>query len=115
MKNLIEYVYYQQFGLTVITALAQEFDQVELLEQFGGYFRFRAPTSGKTIGSIFGMIESRKADFNIAEYSVSQTTLEQIFQTFANTSIDEKACLTFRLDFRGELECLNPDRRSTAA
>jgi len=94
-KNLVEYVFFQQYGLKVIQALGTQFDVVELLEQFGGYYRFRAPTSGKTIGSIFGFIEQRKADFSVAEYSVSQTTLEQIFQTFANTAIDEKACLTF--------------------
>lgn len=41
------------------------------------------------------MIEGKKNDYNISEYAVSQTTLEQIFQNFALTSIDEKASLTF--------------------
>ena len=31
------------------------------------------------------MIEEQKDFFGIAEYSVSQTTLEQIFQMFANS------------------------------
>jgi len=115
LKNLIEYIFYQQYGLKAIGELCGEFDMVELLEQFGGYYRFRAPTSGKTIGHIFGFIERRKESFNVAEYSVSQTTLEQIFQTFANTAVDEKACLTFQNDFAGNLQLLNPDRKSTAA
>jgi len=33
----------------------------------------------KSIGYIFGLIEEKKDYYGIAEYSVSQTTLEQIF------------------------------------
>jgi hypothetical protein len=39
---------------------------------------------------VFGFIEDRKIEFKISEYSVSQTTLEQIFQTFANLKIDNE-------------------------
>ena len=44
---------------------------VEILEQYGGYYRFRTPKQDKTIGSIFAMIEGKKVEFNIAEYAVS--------------------------------------------
>lgn len=49
----------------------------------------------------------------IQEYSVSQTTLEQIFQNFANQSIaSDKAAFTFRPD--GEtIKLLNPDHQMT--
>ena len=85
---------------------------VEILEQYGGYYRFRTPKQDKTIGSIFAMIEGKKEDFKISEYAVSQTTLEQIFQTFANTSIEDKAFLTFSQNENGDLTLLNPDRKS---
>ena len=39
----------------------------------------------KSIGHVFGHIEEQKEFFGIAEYSVTQTTLEQIFQMFANS------------------------------
>jgi hypothetical protein len=42
------------------------------------------PTGGRTIGSLFGILEDQKVALDIQEYSVSQTTLEQIFQMFAN-------------------------------
>ena len=72
------------------------------------------PRETKTIGYLFGLIEDRKNDFSIAEYSVSQTSLEQIFQSFANQSVaDEKAALCFKTDALGRLQLLNPDRRST--
>jgi hypothetical protein len=58
------------------------------------------------------MIEGKKHDYNISEYAVSQTTLEQIFQNFALTSIDEKASLTFAENESGQLILLNPDRKS---
>jgi hypothetical protein len=44
---------------------------VEILEQYGGYYRFRTPKQDKTIGSIFAMIEGKKEDFKISEYAVS--------------------------------------------
>jgi hypothetical protein len=34
---------------------------------------------GKSIGFLFGLIEGLKVEFKISEYSVQQTTLEQIF------------------------------------
>jgi len=36
-----------------------------------------------SIGYLFGMMEDIKAEYQISEYSVSQTTLEQIFNNFA--------------------------------
>ena len=50
-----------------------------MLEHYVDYYKLRVPKKDKTIGFLFGMIENKKSDFAIAEYSVSQTTLEQIF------------------------------------
>lgn len=99
--------------MKIIDALAREFASVDVLSHYGGYYKLRCPRNEKTIGSIFGMIESRKEEFLISEYAVSQTTLEQIFQTFAEASIDDEACWSFNLDSRNELQLRNPDRKST--
>ena len=112
LRNLVEFICYQQSGFNIIQSLTGDFDMVEILEQYGGYYRFRTPKQDKTIGSIFAMIEGKKEDFKISEYAVSQTTLEQIFQTFANTSIEDKAFLTFSQNENGDLTLLNPDRKS---
>jgi hypothetical protein len=37
---------------------------------------------------MFGKIEDLKASFDIDQYAISQTTLEQIFQSFANLNFD---------------------------
>ena len=50
-----------------------------MLEHYRDYFKFRVPTSGKSIGFLFGLVEHHKEQFGISEYSVGQTTLEQIF------------------------------------
>jgi len=81
------------------------FDQVEILEHCSDFYKFRVPKEDKTIGSLFGMIEDKKAEFNVSEYSVSQTTLEQIFQNMANQSTNEKAQFTFKKNALGALVC----------
>ena len=46
---------------------------------------------------------------------MQQTSLEQIFQNFANQSIDEKAAFTFQVNAADQLILLNPDRKATQA
>lgn len=71
------------------------------------------PRGDVTIGYLFGMIEDLKADVNISEYSVTQTSLEQIFQNFANQEISEEAAALTFVNEGGRLALLNPDRKST--
>ena len=49
------------------------------MEHYNDYYKFRVPKVDKSIGYLFGLIENKKEDFGISEYSVGQTTLEQIF------------------------------------
>ena len=37
----------------------------------------------KSIGFLFGLFEEKKDEFHVTEYSLQQTSLEQIFNTFA--------------------------------
>lgn len=78
-----------EHGLRIIQALAKVFGSVEVLEQYNEYFKLRVLRHDKSIGFVFGLMESNKEEFNIKEYSASQTTLEQIFQMFAKMSIDQ--------------------------
>ncbi|XP_061181930.1 phospholipid-transporting ATPase ABCA3-like isoform X1 [Saccostrea echinata] len=43
--------------------------------------------SGLTLGAIFGILEIAKSEFHIEDYSVSQTTLEQVFINFARSQV----------------------------
>jgi len=62
--------------MQMIDELCESFASVEILEHYYDYFKFRVPRGRKSIGFLFGLIESRKEQYCISEYSVSQTTLE---------------------------------------
>ena len=44
----------------------------------------------RQISSMFALVENRKAALKIQEYSISQTSLEQIFNQFASTQEEEE-------------------------
>ena len=79
VTHLLEWVHVMEHGLVIIQSLAEVFGSVEVLEQFNEYFKLRVLRQNKSIGFVFGLMESNKERFGIAEYSASQTTLEQIF------------------------------------
>lgn len=56
----------------------------QLLEQHEGVMKFKIPKLvDQSLADLFELIEKSKADLGISEYSVGQTTLEQIFIYFA--------------------------------
>ena len=102
VKNLIQYFFTLQAGLKVIEFFCASFSKVELYEQCSDFFKMRIPKDGQTIGRMFGSIEANKQVLLISEYSVSETSLEQIFQTFANsTSKNKVKSFVFKLGDSG--------------
>ena len=81
----------------VIESLCQEFVNVEVIEQYGSYMRLRVERHNKSIGFLFKLIEELKEEHQLEDYSVSQTTLEQIFQGFADLNFNENVP-TFCID-----------------
>ena len=59
------------------------FRESEILEHFNNTYKFKVSKDNYSIGYLFGLMEDIKDEFSISEYSVSQTTLEQIFNNFA--------------------------------
>ena len=78
-KNFLLWLYIEQCGLKIIDGLCNDFGSVEILEHYNDYYKMRVPRGEKSIGFVFGLIENKKEEYKISEYSVSQTTLEQIF------------------------------------
>ncbi len=60
-----------------------------LRERQGAKLRFEIPAKGHTLAGLFGAIEDVKAELCIEDYSVSQTSLEQIFNGFAAQQEEE--------------------------
>jgi len=62
-----------------------------LLENFGGKLRYSVPIADVSLSKLFGEIQKvRGADkLDIRDYSISQTTLEQVFIAFARGQRDD--------------------------
>ena len=54
LRNLLEYLKAQTHGFSIMVFLTRHFQQVEVLEQCGEYFKLRVPKEDKTIGWLFG-------------------------------------------------------------
>ena len=52
--------------------------------------RYQIASKGVTISSVFANIEEHKEKLKVDEYGVSQTSLEQVFNTFAAVAEIEK-------------------------
>jgi len=82
---LAEWIANEQAGVRIMGFLKENFgDGVECLEQFGTTWRYSIPADRITsVQSIFALIESSKEGLSVREYTVSQTSLEQVFNAIA--------------------------------
>jgi ATP-binding cassette subfamily A (ABC1) protein 3 len=84
VKSLAEWIILEKIGMNINGWLEKEFRNIRLIEHFGSYYKFKLEKREDiTIGGLFGKIEDAKDALKIEEYSLSQTTLEQIFNMFA--------------------------------
>jgi len=54
MSALVQFCFTQSNGFRFIHSICRQFEQVELLEQCGDFFKMRVPREDKTIGYLFG-------------------------------------------------------------
>ncbi|XP_055842779.1 LOW QUALITY PROTEIN: uncharacterized protein LOC129909731 [Episyrphus balteatus] len=73
----------------VMSFITTEFSDAVLQERFQGILTFYIPLSSILWSRIFGLMESNKIALNIEDYSISQTTLEEIFLQFAKYQRDD--------------------------
>jgi ATP-binding cassette subfamily A (ABC1) protein 3 len=65
--------------------LANDISEVEITEYWGNTFQLRiSKKENISIGFLFGFFDEIQTKFRISEYSISQTSMEQIFNNFAN-------------------------------
>lgn len=69
-KNFLIWLYVESHGLRIIDGLIEDFKSIELLEHYNDYYKIRVPRLDKSIGYVFGLIETNKEIFGISEYSV---------------------------------------------
>ena len=89
----------QTLGFDIMVMLSREFDEIEVLENWGEYFKLGLQKEDKSIAWFFRELARKKKLLGIEYYSVTQTTLEQIFQKFASNNIGrKKSAITYTYD-----------------
>lgn len=90
-SSLVEWVVLQQWADHLLEVLVSTFGKVDVLEARTGFVRYQLPPVDGGLASVFSELEKRKQELHILEYSVSQTSIEQIFNYFASQQDEEKA------------------------
>ena len=81
---------FETVGARLNAFMKESFRGCRLVERHGEFFRFQLPELHMPLSEAFGTLEGSKDDLRIATYSMSQTTLEQIFNVFASQQEEEK-------------------------
>ena len=88
IHTLVSWMYYVNNVIYLISStIMNSFPEIVLTEFIENNFLFKVRRDqgdeAKTIGYLFSALESSKESCNITEYSIQQTSLEQIFNDFA--------------------------------
>jgi ATP-binding cassette subfamily A (ABC1) protein 3 len=81
-KIIAAFIIIEQCGREFAYDLAKEYGDVKVAEHMGNFFKFRIKEKN-SIGYLFGKVQDLTEKHSIINYSASQTSLAQIFQTFA--------------------------------
>lgn len=77
-------------GDRLVEYITTTFPNSQVFESSEGYIDFQIPDDNAKLGQIFGVMERAKAQYQVEDYSVHQTTLEQIFLTFTQNQVAPK-------------------------
>ena len=83
---LLNWLFFVENALKFIKVGKQYFSEIILSEHIENNFLFRLKKGNETksIGFFFGLFDGSKEECNITEYTIQQTSLEQIFNKFAS-------------------------------
>ncbi len=85
ISTLLNWVFLVENALKFIETGKNYFEEIHLSEHIENNFLFKMKkeNSDKSIGFFFGLYEESKEKYFVTEYSIQQTSLEQIFNKFA--------------------------------
>lgn len=75
----------------VQSLLQQHFPGIVLREQHGGLLQYHLPARVTSLATVFSLLAAHRGPCHIEDYSVSQTTLDQVFMHFAQEQSDGDA------------------------
>ncbi len=85
IRQLASWIFFVTNSLKLIQKAKENFEEIILTEFIDNNFLFKIKKSqnGKSIGFLFGLFENLRNECHVTEYSIQQTSLEQIFNQFA--------------------------------
>ena len=90
LGRILSWVYYIENALNMINIILNYFPEIYCTDYGGNNMVFKIKRNKnegeKSIGYLFGIIEENKNKFNIEQYFLQLTSLEQIFNNFAKES-----------------------------
>jgi ATP-binding cassette subfamily A (ABC1) protein 3 len=91
INQLISWIHFISNAIKLIKNAKTYFEEIILTEYIDNNFLFKIKKSdnSKSIGFLFGLFEEGKDDCYITEYSIQQTSLEQIFNKFAANQVKD--------------------------
>ena len=87
LNKIILTIYYSTYSLGIIKLIKNYFDNIICVDFKENNFLFqierKKSEEEKSIGFLFGLIEDYKNEYNVGQYSLQYSPLEQIFNEFA--------------------------------
>ena len=89
LSTLLNWIFFVENAFKFIRIALDYFDEIYLAEFIENNFLFKMKKGPKTksIGFFFGLFEQHKEECFVTEYSIQQTSLEQIFNMFAKNQV----------------------------
>ena len=90
--TLLNWIFFVQNAFRFIKNAKNYFEEIYLSEHIENNFLFKMKKgpNTKSIGFFFGLFEKHKEECFVTEYSIQPTSLEQIFNKFAEKQIKEQ-------------------------
>ena len=86
------WMFYIKSALKIIQKIKEYFETIFCVDYKDNNFVFRIERKRqegeKTIGFLFGLIEDNKKEFNVGQFFLQYSTLEQIFNEYAGVKIE---------------------------
>ena len=79
----------ESLGAALHAFVVGAFAGAELAERNGEFFRYKI-AGGAPLSSVFGLLEARREELRIQEYSLSQVDLESVFNLLASQQEEER-------------------------
>ncbi|XP_046358771.2 phospholipid-transporting ATPase ABCA3-like [Haliotis rufescens] len=99
----------------LVNFITSTYQETKVFDDHQGYVHFQVPYNAVSLAQVFTVMEQSKAQFSVEDYSVHQTTLEQVFLSFTRSQVPPKedktsmlkricCCLLFNNDFHKQIE-----------